>query len=167
MVEVAGLFDGVLDDLLGARGLGQLAHRDHLWPGLDELLDLEAHLAQINIEIAQDVGPDAGAFLDEAEQDVLGPDVFVVEALGLLVGEGHDLASPICKAFEHGRVLSQTVLCAACRGDPSSLPLSLCRAGFGRTDHPTLRTLRHPTGLVVLGAVLPIQPLHLTAYVCT
>ena len=52
-------------------------------------------------EVFQDVGADAGAFLDEAEQDVLGPDVFVIESLGLLVGECHDLAGAISKSFKH------------------------------------------------------------------
>jgi hypothetical protein len=101
VVEVARLFDGVLDDLLGAGRLGQLAHRDHLGAGLDELLDLEADLAQVDIEVLEDVGPDAGAFLDQPEQDVLGPDVLVVEPLGFLVGQGHDLACAIGEAFEH------------------------------------------------------------------
>jgi hypothetical protein len=101
VIEVAGLFDGVLDDLLGAGSLGQLAHGHHLGPGLDELLDLEADLAQVDIEVLEHVGADAGAFLHEAEQDVLGSDVLVVEALGFLVGQGHDLAGAIGEAFEH------------------------------------------------------------------
>ena len=96
VVEVAGLLDRVLDDLLGPRGLGQLAHRDHVRAALDELLDLEADLAQVDVEVLQDVGGDAAAFLDQAEQDVLGADVLVVEALGLLVGQ---LPSPC----GHGR----------------------------------------------------------------
>jgi hypothetical protein len=83
VVEVAGLFDRVLDDLLGPRRLGQLAHRDHLGAALDELLDLEADLAQVHAEVLEHVGADARAFLDEPEQDVLGADVLVVESAGL------------------------------------------------------------------------------------
>ena len=103
VVEVAGLFHRVFDDLLGTRGLRQLAHRDHVRAGLDDLLDLQADLAEVDVEVLQDVGGDARAFLDQAEQDVLGADVFVVEALGLLVGQLHHLAGTIGKSFVHRR----------------------------------------------------------------
>ena len=64
-------------------------------PGLDDLLDLDADLPQVDVEVLQDVGGDAAPLLDQAEQDVFGADVLVVEALGLLVGQlpspcGHD-----------------------------------------------------------------------------
>ncbi len=101
VVEVARFLDGVLDDLLGPRRLGQLAHRDHVGAALDELLDLEPDLAQIDVEVLEHVGADARAFLDQAEQDVLGPDVLVVEPLGLLVGQGHDLSRSIGEPFKH------------------------------------------------------------------
>ena len=103
VVEVAGLLDRVLDDLLGPRRLRQLAHGDHVRAGLDDLLDLQADLAQVDVEVLQHVGGDAGAFLDQAEQDVLGADVLVVEALGLLVGQLHHLASPVGESFVHLR----------------------------------------------------------------
>ena len=61
VVEVAGLFDGVLDDLLGPRGLRQLAHGDHVRAALDELLDLQADLAQVHVEVLQHVGADAAS----------------------------------------------------------------------------------------------------------
>ena len=70
-------------------------------PGLDDLLDLEADLAQVDVEVLQDVGGDAAALLDQAEQDVFGADVLVVEALGLLVGQLHHLAGTIGEAFIH------------------------------------------------------------------
>ena len=85
-----------------ARGrLRQLAHRDHVGPALDELFDLEADLAQVDVQVLQDVGRHAAAFLDQAQQDVLGADVFVVEPLGLLVGQLHDLAGTVGKSFVH------------------------------------------------------------------
>ena len=49
VVEASRLLDCVFDHLLGARGLGQFAHRDHVRAGLDELLDLEADLAQVDV----------------------------------------------------------------------------------------------------------------------
>ena len=76
-------------------------------PGLDDLLDLQADLAQVDVEVFQDVGGDARAFLDQAQEDVLGADVLVVEALGLLVGQLHHLAGPVGKAFIHSSRLRQ------------------------------------------------------------
>jgi hypothetical protein len=101
VIEVPGLLDGVLDHLLRAGCLRELAHRDHLGPRLHELLHLEPHLAQVDVEVLEDVRPDARAFLDQAEENVLRPDVLVVEALSLLVGQRHHLAGPIGQPFEH------------------------------------------------------------------
>ena len=106
VVEVAGLFHRVLDDLFGPRRLRQLAHRDHVGSALDELFDFEADLAQIDVEVFQDVGGDAAAFLDQPQQDVLGANVFVVKALRFLVGQLHDLAGAVGESFVHISVLS-------------------------------------------------------------
>ena len=85
-----------------ARGVwGSLPMVTMSGPGLDDLLDFQADLAQVDVEVLEDVGGDAGAFLDQAQQDVLGADVLVVEALGLLVGQLHHLAGPVGKAFIH------------------------------------------------------------------
>ncbi len=70
-------------------------------PGLDDLLDLVADLPQVDVQVLQDVGGDAAALLDQAEQDVFGADVLVVEALGLLVGQLHHLAGTVGEAFIH------------------------------------------------------------------
>ena len=40
MVQVAGFFHRILDDLFGPRRLRQFAHGDHVGSALDELLDL-------------------------------------------------------------------------------------------------------------------------------
>ena len=101
MVEIARFFDRVLNDLLGARRLWQLAHGHHLGAALDELLHFEANLAQIDIEVLQDIGANARAFFHQTEQDVLSTDVLVVEALCFLVSQGHDLAGAISESFKH------------------------------------------------------------------
>src|SRR5208283_3025808 len=44
---------------------------------------------------------DATSFLDQAEQDMFGSDVLVVEALGLLIGQLQHLTSAIGEAFIH------------------------------------------------------------------
>ncbi len=101
VIQVAGLFHRVLDDLLGPRRLRQLAHGDHVGAALHELLDFEADLAQIDVEVLQHVGRNAAALFDQSQQDVLGADVFVVEALGLLVGQLHHLAGAVGESFVH------------------------------------------------------------------
>ena len=47
------------------------------------------------------LGGDALALVDEAEQDVLGADVVVVEHPGLFLGQDDDPASPVGEPLEH------------------------------------------------------------------
>ena len=108
MVEIARLFDRVLDHLLGARSLWKLAHRDHFRATLDELLHLEADLAEVDVEVFQHIGADTRPFLNEAEQDVLSADVLVIQPLGLLVCQGHHLACTVGQSLEHGNSLILT-----------------------------------------------------------
>ena len=42
--------------------------------------------------MAEDVGGNAGFYFDQAQQDMLGPDVVVTEFLGLPAGTCHDIA---------------------------------------------------------------------------
>src|ERR1019366_5849392 len=51
--------------------------------------------------VLQDIGGNARSLLDQAEQDMFGPDIFMVEALRLLVGELHHLAGPVGESFIH------------------------------------------------------------------
>src|SRR5690606_34798770 len=78
------------------------AHGDHFGTTLDKLFDLDPHLAQVDVKIFQDVGADTGALLDQAKKNVLGADVLMVEALGLLVRQGHHLPGAIRESFKHG-----------------------------------------------------------------
>ena len=101
VIEILGFFESVLDDLLGPGRLGQLAHRDHVGSRLHDLLDLETDLAEVHVEVLQDVGGDTRTFLDQTQQHVLGPDVLVVEPLSLLVGQLHHLPRPIGESLVH------------------------------------------------------------------
>ena len=86
-----------------ARGVwGSLPMVTMSGPDLHELFDFQADLAQIDVEVLENVGGDAGAFFDQAQQDVFGADVFVVEALRFLVGELHHLAGSVRETFIHG-----------------------------------------------------------------
>src|SRR5262249_29846095 len=102
-VEAARFLDGEFDDFLGPWRLRPLSRGDHVRPCLHDLLDLQANLAQIDVEVLDHVGSDAGAFFDQPQQDVLGADVFVMEALCLLIGKLHDLARSIGETLVHGR----------------------------------------------------------------
>ena len=101
VIEVAGLLHRILNDFFGPRSLGQFAHRDHVRAALDELFDLHADLAEVDVEVLEDVRGNAAALLDEAEQNMFSADVLVVEPLGLLVGQLHHLAGAIRKSFVH------------------------------------------------------------------
>ena len=104
VVERAGFVDGELEHLLRAGREGELADGDDVRRGLDELLDFEADFFKIHLEVFEHVGRNARAFLDEAEQDVFGADVIVVETLGLLPGEAHDFTGAIGEAVKHGGI---------------------------------------------------------------
>ena len=109
MVEVPRLFHRVFDHLLGPRRLRQLAHGDHVGPALHELFHLQADLAQVDVQVLQHVGRHPAALLDQAQQDVLGADIFVIEPLGLLIGQLHDLPGAVGKSFVH-----ETLRCSGC-----------------------------------------------------
>ena len=89
MVEVSGLFHRVLDDFLRPRRLRQLTHRDHIGPALHQLLHLQPDLAQIDVEVLQDVGGHSAPLFDQSQQDMFRADILVVEPLGLLVRQLH------------------------------------------------------------------------------
>src|SRR6185436_5649304 len=95
------LFDGVLQDLLGAGGEGDLAEQHDVVARADDLLDLGAHAPQVHAEIGEHLGGDAFAERDEAEQDVLGPDVVVVEPLRLFLRDQDDALSPFGESIRH------------------------------------------------------------------
>ena len=80
VVELARLGHGQLEHLLGARGVRKIgAGRRSRLPLLHGLLDLLLDLFEIHVEVLEDGGRDSFAFANEAEQDVLGADVLVVQ----------------------------------------------------------------------------------------
>jgi len=93
-------------------------------------IDLEPDLAQIDVEVLQDRRADAAAFLDQAQENVLGPDILVIEPLGLLIGQGHHFPCPICKALKHVRSIRS-----------KECPFSSSFCGFGTTPDSLLVTI--------------------------
>ena len=78
-----------------------------MWPDgrlpavADDLLHLGAHGLERDAERLEGLGRDAFALVDQAEQDVLGPDVVVVEEPRFLLREDHDPSCPVSEALEH------------------------------------------------------------------
>src|SRR6185369_13429505 len=66
----------------------------------DDLLDLLADRLEGDTERLQRLGGDALTLVDEAEQDVLGPDVVVVEEPRLFLREDHDPSGSVGEALE-------------------------------------------------------------------
>src|SRR5665648_464993 len=104
VAQLQRLAQGQLEHLLGARG-----ERDVPGGGLlalaDDLLDLRTHRIKGDAERLESLGRDTLTLVDESEQDVLGPDVVVVEHPRLFLGEDDHPAGPVGESLEHQRSL--------------------------------------------------------------
>src|SRR6185312_5020402 len=89
-----------LEDLLRAGGEGDLPGRD-LLTGADDPHDLRAHPLDGDVEALQHTGGQALLLAEQAEQDVLGPDVVVLQRPRLLLREDHHLPCPFREPLEH------------------------------------------------------------------
>ena len=100
VAELQRLAEAQLEDLLGPRGEGDVAagRRTAL---TDDLLDLVADRFEADAERLQGLGGNAFTFVDEAEQDVLGADVVVVEQARFFLRQHHHSSSPVGKSLEH------------------------------------------------------------------
>src|SRR5690242_7285682 len=105
MAEAPRLIDGQLDDPLRTRRQADLADHRAI-TATDDELDRGPHLGELDVHVLEHARRHALALADEAEQQVLGTDVVVVEALGLILGEGEDLSRSVGELVEsvHGRV---------------------------------------------------------------
>ena len=79
-----------------------------MWPDgagaavTDDLLDLRAHGLERDAERLERLRGDALTLVDQAEQDVLGPDVVVVEQARFFLRQDDHSAGSVGEAFEHG-----------------------------------------------------------------
>ena len=100
VAELQRLAQRQLEDLLRAGREGDVARR-RLPAVTDDLLDLGAHGLERDAERLECLGGDAFTLVDQAEQDVLGPDVVVVEEPRFLLREDHDPTGSVREALEH------------------------------------------------------------------
>jgi hypothetical protein len=100
VAELQRLAQAQLQDLLRARGERDVAARG-LLAVPDDLLDLLADGLQRDAEGLQRLRGDALTLVDQAEQDVLGADVVVVEHPGLFLGQDHNPPRAVGESLEH------------------------------------------------------------------
>ena len=100
VAELEGLAQGELEDLLGPGGEGDVTARGGLALA-DDLHDLGAHGVQGDVHRLQGLGGDSLSLVDEAEEEVLGADVVVVERPRFVLSQDDDAAGAVGKAFEH------------------------------------------------------------------
>ena len=101
VTELQRLAQRQLEDLLGAGGERDVTRRRGAAVA-DDLLDLRAHGFERDAERFERLRGDALALVDQAEEDVLGSDVVVVEQARFLLRQDDHSAGSIGEAFEHG-----------------------------------------------------------------
>ena len=101
MVERLGFLAGEREHFLDARRVGNVADHLRLGAGADLLLDLHADGFEIEAHFLQDVDGDALAELDQAEQQMLGADIIVVEAVGFLASQRQHLLGAGGEVIHH------------------------------------------------------------------
>jgi len=109
VAELQRLAQGQLEHLLGARGERDVPGGS-LLALADDLLDLRPHRIKGDAERLESLGRDTLTLVDESEQDVLGPDVVVVEHPRLFLGEDDHPAGTVGESLEHQRSLEDGVL---------------------------------------------------------
>ena len=100
VAELQRLAQRQLEHLLRARREGDVAGR-LLLTLADDVLHLLAHGVERDAERLERLGGDALALVDQAEQDVLGADVVVVEHLRLFLGEDDNATGSVGESLEH------------------------------------------------------------------
>ncbi len=67
----------------------------------DDVLHLLTHGVERDVERLECLGGNTLTLVDEAQQDVLGTDVVVIEHLGFFLRQDNDAASAVGKSLKH------------------------------------------------------------------
>ena len=105
MAKAERLAQGELEHLLGAGGEGDLAGGD-LLAGAHDADHLSADALDGDVERLEDARSESLLLAQQAEEDVLGTDVVVLEDAGLFLGENDHLPGPFGEALKHCVCLS-------------------------------------------------------------
>ena len=99
VAELHGLLNGELDEAFGAGGKGDVSDNGPLTTGNGEREDF-AHAREVDADTGKHASTDAVGFGDDAEEQVLGADVVVVEADGLFLSQDEDSFGALGEAGE-------------------------------------------------------------------
>src|SRR6478736_5400330 len=127
VAELERLAERVLEDLLRAGREGNVTGGG-LLPLADDLLDLGPDRFERDVERFEGLRGDAFAFVDQTQEDVLGPDVVVVEQASFLLREDNHPSGPVGEPFEHvllltDRETSRCYLCPLWTSTPRPTPV--------------------------------------------
>src|SRR5512132_2445274 len=100
VTELARFIDRELDDLLRAWAQRNLTRRERGVAPADDLLDARAQVGQGDAERVQGLRGYAFALTRQAQQEMLGADVVVVEADRLVLREGEHALGAVVEAIE-------------------------------------------------------------------
>ena len=104
VAEGQGLAKRELQHLLGARGERDLARR-HLFALADDARDVRADVLDGDVQLVEDAGSEPLLLPEEAQEDVLGADVVVLEGAGFVLREHDDLPRAFSEPLEHASAL--------------------------------------------------------------
>ena len=90
-----------LEHLLGTRRVGEFAERNRGLPLLHRLLDLFVDLVEIDVQVREHRSSYSLALTDEAEEDVFGAHVVVLEANRLFSGHRQHFSDPVGEVVIH------------------------------------------------------------------
>ena len=99
VAQATRLVDGQLDDPLGTGRQPHLAQRG-LITGTDDELDRDPHLRQVDVHLPQDPRRHPVGHPHQAQEQVLRPDVAVVEPLRLVLRERQDMPGAVRELVE-------------------------------------------------------------------
>src|SRR5262249_30505930 len=106
--------------------------------------DLRANLLDGDVEALEDAGRKTLLLAQQAEQDVLGADVVVLERTGLVLSENDHLACPLGEPLEHeGHIVARGTAVPSPLGMVSAklLPVSyLCPHSAEKKTTPRTKT---------------------------
>ena len=101
VVVHAGLVDRELQHALGSGRERNLADGQRPALGRDHVLHRLLDLVEVDPETLQGLRGDSFALTNDAEQEMLGPDVVVLHPAGLVAGQEEHLANPFREAVVH------------------------------------------------------------------